>query len=76
MSRVWREVFTEAERARFRAFLQREGYDPSLEEVMMNEAMAYLIFTPDARFFTPAHAGLDEAWAEALRAALRVGAPQ
>lgn len=76
VARVWREVFTEAERARFRAFLQREGYDPSLEEVMMNEAMAYLIFTPDARFFTPAHAGLDEARAEALRAALRVGAPQ
>ena len=73
---VWRDVFTEAERARFRAFLEREGYDPALEEVMMNEAMAYLIFTPDARFFTPAHAGLDDARADALRAALRAGAPR
>lgn len=73
--RVWREVFTEAERARFRAFLEREGYDPALEEVMMNEAMAYLIYTPDPRFFTPAHAGLDDARAEELRAALRQGAP-
>ena len=43
---------------------------------MLNEAMAYLIFTPDARFFTPAHAGLDDARAEALRAALRAGAPR
>ncbi len=73
---VWRDVFTEQERARFRAFLEREGYDPALEEVMMNEAMSYLIFTPDARFFTPAHAGLDEARADALRAALRAGAPR
>lgn len=75
VARVWRDVFTEAERARFRAFLQSEGYDPSQEEVMLNEAMAYLIFTPDPRFFTPAHAGLDEARAEVLRAALREGAP-
>lgn len=76
VGRVWREVFTEGERARFRAFLEREGYDPALEEVMMNEAMAYLIFTPDRRFFTPAHAGLDDARAEVLRAALQAGVPQ
>lgn len=76
VAQVWREVFTEEERARFRAFLEGEGYDPSLEEVMMNEAMAYLIFTPDPRFFTPAHAGLDDARAEALRAALRARAPR
>jgi len=75
VARVWREVFSEAERARFRAFLEHEGYDPSQEEVMLNEAMAYLIFTPDPRFFTPAHAGLDDARAEVLRAALREGAP-
>jgi hypothetical protein len=76
VARVWRETFTEPERAAFRAFLEREGYDPGLEEVMMNEAMAYLIFTPDPRFFTPSHAGLTDARAEALRAALREGAPR
>lgn len=75
VARVWQEVFTEVERANFRAFLAREGYDPALEEVMMNEAMAYLIFTPDARFFTPAHAGLDDARAAVLRDALREGVP-
>lgn len=76
VARVWTETFTEAERAGFRAFLEREGYDPSIEEVMMNEAMAYLIFTPDRRFFTPTHAGLTDARAEMLRAALREGAPR
>jgi hypothetical protein len=73
---VWREVFTEGERAVFRAFLAREGYDPAIEEVMMNEAMAYLIFTPDARFFQPAHAGLTDERAGRLRAALREHAPR
>jgi hypothetical protein len=73
---VWRDAFTEAERANFRAFLAREGYDPSIEEVMMNEAMAYLIFTPDARFFQPAHAGLTDERADRLRAALREHAPR
>lgn len=76
VARVWRDVFTEEERARFRAFLEREGYDPAIEEVMINESMAYLLFTPDPRFFTPGHAGLTDARAEALRAALRVGAPR
>ncbi len=75
VARVWREVFTDAERARFRAFLQQEGYDPTLEEVMLNEAMAYMVFTPDPRFFTPAHVGMDDARAEVLRAALRDGSP-
>jgi len=76
VAEVWRDVFTEAERSAFRVFLEREGYDPSIEEVMMNEAMAYLIYTPDPRFFTPSHAGLTEARAEELRAALRRAAPR
>jgi hypothetical protein len=76
VERVWRETFTEAERTGFRAFLAREGYDPGIEEVMVNEAMAYLIFTPDPRFFTPSHAGLTDARADVLRAALREGAPR
>jgi hypothetical protein len=73
VARIWREVFTEAERAGFRRFLEGEGYDPANEEIMMNEAMAYLIFTPDPRFFSPAMAGLAEGRAEELRAALRAG---
>lgn len=76
VAHVWREVMTEGERAAFRSFLEREGYDPSLEEVMMNEAMSYLMFTPDQRFFTPGHAGLTDARAAMLAAALREGAPR
>ena len=76
VAQVWRNVFTEQERAAFRAYLAREGYDPALEEVMMNEAMAYLAFTPDRRFFMPSHAGLTDARAAELRDALRAQAPR
>ncbi|MBP0491768.1 hypothetical protein [Roseomonas indoligenes] len=72
VTRAWREVFTEAERDAFRRFLKAEGYDTSLEWLMANEAMAYLVFTPDTRFFDPARdLGLDPAAAERLRAAMR-----
>ncbi|WP_458096265.1 hypothetical protein [Roseomonas sp. WA12] len=70
--RAWREVFTEADREAFRRFLKGEGYDASQEWLMANEAMAYLVFTPDARFFDPARdLGLDAAATERLRAAMR-----
>jgi hypothetical protein len=73
--RVWREGFTAAERAAFRQFLTREGYDAANEEVMLDEAQAYLLHTPDPRFFTPAHVGMEPAQIERLRALLRSGAP-
>lgn len=73
--RVWREGFSEAERAAFRAFLAREGYDATNEELMLDEAQAYLLHTPDPRFFNAGHVGLPEAQVERLRALLRAGAP-
>ena len=70
--RAWREVFTEADREAVRRFLKAEGYDTSQEWLMANEAMAYLVFTPDPRFFDPGRdLGMDAAAAERLRAAMR-----
>jgi hypothetical protein len=74
--RVWRERFSEAERAAFRAFLAREGYDATNEELMIDETQAYLLHTPDARFFAPGHVGMDATALERLRGLLRQGAPQ
>ena len=69
---AWRTTFTEAERAAFRAFLAREGYDTTNESLMANEAMAYLSCTPDPRFFDPRRdVGLDPATAARLRDAMR-----
>jgi len=74
--RIWETGFTEAERTAVRRFLHAEGYDAAQEEVMANEAMAYLLYTPDRRFFDPARdLGWSEAQAERLRALLRAGAP-
>lgn len=74
--RIWERGFTEAERIAFRNFLAKEGYDTAQDEVMANEAMAYLLFTPDRRFFDPARdLGWSDAQAERLRALLREGAP-
>jgi hypothetical protein len=72
---VWYTGFTEPERTAFRAFLTREGYDPGNEDLLANETMAYLLFTPDPRFFAPAMVALDEAAVERLRDLLRDGLP-
>ncbi|WP_160000723.1 hypothetical protein [Roseomonas sp. 18066] len=71
--RVWAERLAESERAGFRAFLAREGYDTRNADLMAGEMQAYLLFTPDARFFDPRMAGLTAPQAENLRAMLRDG---
>lgn len=73
---VWQTGFTEAERRAMRDFLARDGYDTAQEELMANEAMAYLLHTPDRRFFDPARdLGWSDAQADRLRALLRERAP-
>jgi len=74
--RVWTEGLTEEERAAIRAFLGREGYDTTQEEMMANEAMAYLLHTPDPEVFDPARElGWDAPRIARLRALLAEGAP-
>jgi hypothetical protein len=74
--RVWRERFGEQDRQAIRRFLGREGYDTSNDVLMANEAMAYLLFTPDPRFFSPRHLGITEVEFDRLRQAMRDGLPQ
>ena len=76
VTRVWSQGFTDGDRRDMRRFLAAEGYDPELEEVMANEAMAYLIYTDDRRFFDPSRdLGWSDARADRLRGLLRQGAP-
>jgi hypothetical protein len=59
-----------------RHFLARDGYDTRQEDLMANEAMAYLLYTPDRRFFDPLRdLGWSESQALRLRSMLRAGAP-
>jgi hypothetical protein len=72
----WLTTLTEAQRAGFRAFLGGEGYDTSDEELMLNEAQAFLVHTNDRRYFLPGRAGLSEAEAARLREAFVRGMPE
>jgi len=72
---TWRHRFTEADRQAFRRFLAREGYDAGNETLLANETMAYLLFTPDPRFFAARHVGLAEEEVARLRALMRDGMP-
>ena len=71
----WLNVLTEAQRAGFRHFLGGEGYDTTNEDLMLNEAQAYLIHTPDPRYFRPDLAGLSDAEAARLRQIFLAGMP-
>ena len=67
--RFWERELTEEDRARFRAFLAAEDYDEADEDLMLNEAQAYLVHTADRRFFNAAAVGMPEAKVARLRAA-------
>jgi len=71
----WRDLLTERERADFRTLLASVHYDPNNEEVIANEAHAFLFHTADPRFFQPHQAGLSTARADALRAAFLASMP-
>lgn len=54
----WNAALSADERAAVRRFLGSEGYDTRYEELMYNEMQAYLMFTRDPEFFTPARVGM------------------
>jgi hypothetical protein len=50
----WLHDLTQEERGNVRNFLASERYDTGIEELVENEMQAYLMFTRDPLFFTPA----------------------
>jgi hypothetical protein len=71
----WNTALTDAQRAGFRRFLGADGYDTANDDLMLNEAQAYLIHTSDARYFVPDRVGMSEAEAAALRESFVRGMP-
>ena len=65
--RFWAAILTQKERDAMRKYLISEDYEPNIAELMENEAQAYLIFTFDPAFFTPAMVGMTEARRADLR---------
>ena len=68
----WSDTMTGTERAAFRKLLGSEGYDTTNDDLMRNEMQAYLVHTPDPRFFNPSTLGIDAA---SLRARFVQGMP-
>lgn len=75
VAHFWEAVLTGPERAAFRRYLAQEGYDPALEDLMRNEAQAYLMHTADPAFFDPARLGISPARLSQLREQFFVGMP-
>lgn len=71
----WTGTMTDRQRAAFRRFLAEEAYDASNDDLMMNETMAYMAHTPDARFFNAAAVRMAPQELDALRAAFDAGMP-
>jgi hypothetical protein len=67
---------SDEDRKLFRAFLVKQDYDPTNEELMVNETQAFLMHTPDPRAFDAAMLGTSQARVDALRAQFAVGMPE
>jgi hypothetical protein len=63
----WHHRLSDGQRAAFRRFLQCQGYDGANEELMANEMQAFLMFTPDERYFAAGLVGLAQADLTSLR---------
>lgn len=73
---IWETELTDHERGQFRAYLDHEGYDSALEDLMANEMQAYLMHTSDPRFFDEALLGIPATRLASIRAAFLAGMPQ
>ena len=67
----WRKSLTENERQMFRKYLAGLDYDPSNEELMVNETQAVLMHTPDTRAFSAQDLGISDVELERLRERFR-----
>ena len=65
--RFWQTELTEPQRERIRVYLDRAGYNRNDPELMLNEAQAFLMHTPDRRAFTAQDIGMTPAQLDALR---------
>ena len=71
----WREVMSVRERDLFRQWLASENYDPTLEDLMVNEFHAYLMHTRNPAFFSPQSVGLGTDELGRLRGRFLAGMP-
>ncbi len=74
--KFWRVALTTIQREAIRTYLAKLGYDRSNEELMLNEAQALLMHTPDTRAFDAATVGIAPGELAALRRRFWKDAPR
>lgn len=75
VNRFYNNVMKAPERAGFADFLARQGYDAHDHGLIVNETLAYLVFTRDREFFRASAAGLSHSRVAALREKFIAGMP-
>ncbi|MGC8525971.1 hypothetical protein [Acidiphilium sp.] len=65
--RFYDTQMTPSEQAAFRSFLIRDGYDPHDRDLIVNETIAYMVFTRDPDYFNAQAVGLTDAQLASLR---------
>jgi hypothetical protein len=72
----FKTAMTDADRAAFIRFLTTQDYAPANTDLMMNETQAYLMHTPDPRFFNAAAVGMTVHALNLLQAGFLLGMPK
>ena len=73
--KFWRHALNDQERKKFTAYFRSLDYNTDDEELMANEAQAFLMHTPDSRAFSASNLGLPESALADLRSRFRKGEP-
>jgi hypothetical protein len=71
----WEGQMSADQRALFRAFLGRDGYDTNNEDLVRNEMQAYLVHTTDPRYFNATSVQMAADTVAELRRAFVAGMP-
>lgn len=73
--RFWSETLNDAQREAFINLFKKYNYAVTMEELLVNEMQAYLMFTPDPNSFSARKLGITDGELESLREMFRQGKP-
>jgi hypothetical protein len=73
--KFWNETLNDAQREVFINLFKKYNYAVTMDELVVNEMQAYLMFTPDPNSFSAKKLGIADAELESMREMFRQGRP-
>lgn len=73
--KFWTETLNDAQREAFIGLFKKYNYAVTMDELVVNEMQAYLMFTPDPNSFSAKKMGITDGELEAMREMFRHGKP-